>query len=274
MEGIDMQKDAFGIIGYGKMGSSILKGALKSALFDPSEVTVYDLDPSRRTEAAATGIKTVNSIEEVANCSQILVAVKPKDVPALAERLKAIISKGRTLVISIAAGVKISNLESRLGEGTRIIRVMPNIAAAVGEAASVYVANRNATKQDIAFASKLLNGIGVAYQLEDETLIDTVTGLSGSGPAYFFYIMRALDEVGRRSGLPAPLARSLVSQTCKGAGALAAASSEEFDRLIRFVASPGGTTEEALKIIDAKGVSSAIIDAATAAIEKAKRMNY
>jgi len=269
-----MQSDSFGIIGYGKMGSSIVKGAIKSALFDPSNVMVYDLDPPRVAAATTTGLRVVKSLDEMAGCSQLLVAVKPKDVPALAERLKSMMPMRDVLVISIAAGIKLSNLESRLGVDARVIRAMLNIAAAVAEAASVYVANRNATKQDITFASKLLNGIGVAYLVEDESMMDAVTGLSGSGPAYFFYMMRALEEVGRRSGLPAPLVRSLVSQTCKGAGAMAASSPEPFDQLIRFVASPGGTTEEALKVIESKGVSSAIIDAATAAIEKSKRMNY
>jgi len=269
-----LKSDSFGIIGYGKMGSSIVKGAIKSALFDPSDAMVYDLDPSRMKVAAADGVTIAKSLDEMAHCRQLLVAVKPKDIPVLAGQLKAILPTGEALVISIAAGIKLSNLESRLGEGARVIRVMPNIAAAVGEAASVFVANRHATAQDITFVSKLLNGIGVAYQLEDESMIDSVTGLSGSGPAYFFYIMKALEEVGLRSGLPTSLVRSLVSQTCKGAGAMAIKSSESFDQLIRFVASPGGTTEEALKVIDSMGVSSAIIDAAVAAIEKSKRMNY
>lgn len=269
-----MRHPSFGIIGYGKMGSSIVKGAIKSTLLTPSDIIVYDQDATRVSAAANAHMNIAKSINEMSSCRQILIAVKPKDIPSLGEQLKAVLPKGKVLSISIAAGIKLSNLESRLGDGARIIRVMPNIAAAVNEAVSVFVTNKHATKDDIEFASKLLNSVGVGYRLDDESMIDAVTGLSGSGPAYFFYVMKALEEVGLRSGLPAQLVRSLVSQTCKGSGAMAIQSNESFDQLIRFVASPGGTTEEALKVIDAKGVSSAMIEAVTAAIEKSKRMNY
>lgn len=269
-----MQHPSFGIIGYGKMGASIVKGAIGAGILAPTDVIVYDKDALRLEVATNERLNIAKSISEISSCCHILIAVKPKDVPSLGEQLKALLPKGKVLAISIAAGITLSNLESRLGDSARIIRVMPNIAAAVNEAASAFVPNKHATKGDVAFVSKLLNSIGVGYLLDDESMIDAVTGLSGSGPAYFFYIMKALEEVGLRSGLPAPLVRSLVSQTCRGSGAMAAKSDAAFDQLIRFVASPGGTTEEALKVIDAKGVSSAMIEAVTAAIEKSKRMNY
>jgi len=264
----------FGIVGYGKMGSSLVKGALNSGLLSAKSTKVYDLDGARIEFAKRDGLLIVDSLARIAGSDAILLAVKPKDMPKLLDELKALVPAGSALFISIAAGIKIATMESRLGEGSRIVRVMPNIAASVNEAASVFVPNRYAGASDIKFATSLLEGIGVAYRLDNESLIDAVTGVSGSGPAYFFLMMKALEEAGRRSGLPDDLIRSLVSQTCRGAGTLALRSKDSFDQLIKAVASPGGTTEEALRVMESKGFSQTVIEAVVAAIEKSKKMNY
>jgi pyrroline-5-carboxylate reductase len=269
-----MKRASFGVVGYGKMGSSLIKGALNSGLLSLKRTKVYDLDRARVELAKRDGLITVDSLAGIAGSDAILLAVKPKDTPKLLDELRSLIPAGKSLFISIAAGVKIASMEAGLGEGSRVVRVMPNIAASVNEAASVFVPNRWASESDIAFATALLEGVGVAYKLKDESMIDAVTGISGSGPAYFFLMMKALEDVGKKSGLPGDLLRSLVSQTCRGAGALALRSSDSFDQLIRSVASPGGTTEEALRIMDSKGFSQTVIDAVVAAIEKSKKMNY
>ena len=269
-----MKKISFGVVGYGKMGSSLVKGVLNSGLLSAKNTKIYDLDGARIGLAKRDGLFAVESLAEIAGSHAILLAVKPKDMPRLLDKLKALVPAGSALFISIAAGIKIATMESRLGEGSRIVRVMPNIAASVNEAASVFVPNRWVRASDIKFATSLLECIGVAYRLDNESLIDAVTGISGSGPAYFFLMMKAIESAGKRSGLPGDLVRSLVSQTCRGAGTLALRSSEPFDQLIKIVASPWGTTEEALKVMESKGLSQTVIDAVVAAIEKSKKMNY
>lgn len=269
-----MEKISFSIVGYGKMGSSLVKGALNSGLFSTKNTKVYDLDSARIELAKREGLSIVESLAGVVGSDSILLAVKPKEMPKLLYELKALIPAGSALLISIAAGIKIASIESRLGEGSRVIRVMPNIAASVNEAASVFVPNRWTRASDIKFVASLLKGIGVAYRLDNESVIDAVTGLSGSGPAYFFLMMKALQDAGKRSGLSDDLVRSLVSQTCRGAGTLALRSNDSFDQLIKAVASPGGTTEEALRVMESKGFSQTVIEAVVAAIEKSKKINY
>ncbi|MBM5804827.1 MAG: pyrroline-5-carboxylate reductase [Candidatus Verstraetearchaeota archaeon] len=269
-----MKKISFGVVGYGKMGSSLVKGALNSGLLSVKSTKVYDLDGARIKLAKRDGLLTVDSLAGIAGSDIILLAVKPKDMPKLLDELKALVPAGKALFISIAAGIKIATMESRLGEGSRIVRMMLNIAASVNEAASVFVLNRWARASDIKFTTSLLEGIGVAHRLDNESLIDAVTGISGSGPAYFLLMMKALEDAGKRSGLSDDLIRSLVSQTCRGAGTLALRSSDSLDQLIKTVASPGGTTEEALKVMESKGFSQTVIDAVVAATEKSKKMNY
>lgn len=263
---------SFGVIGFGNMGGALVGGAVRSGLLSPPEVTVFDLDPSRMEMARKAGLATAGSLERAASSDALLLAVKPKDMAALLDSLRLVSPPGKQLIISIAAGVTIGTIEARLGEGSRVVRIMPNIAASVNEAASVFVANRSATAADIGFVDSLLRGVGAAFRIEDEAVLDVVTGISGSGPAYFFLLSKALEEVGRGFGLSPELARALVAQTCKGAGSMALQSGESFDRLIGAVASPGGTTEEALKVMDSKGFSQTVAEAVSAAIEKSRKM--
>ena len=267
------KQPSFGIIGYGKMGSSLVKGAIKSGVLSAPLVKAYDMDCAKLELARKDGLSTAGNLADVACSDVILLAVKPKDVPGLLDMLKELVPSGNSLILSIAAGVRLSTIEEKLGEGTRLIRVMPNIAASVNEAASVYVPNKWAKDSDVDFVGGLLGRIGKAFKLPDESMIDAVTGISGSGPAYFFYMMKALETVGKRVGLPEDLVRILVAQTCRGAGTLVLESEFTQDHLMAMVASPGGTTEEALKVMESKDLSSIMIDAVVAAIEKAKKMS-
>jgi pyrroline-5-carboxylate reductase len=267
-------KISFGIVGYGKMGHSIVTGALNSGLLSIKNTKVYDIDDTRIETAKKEGLFTVNNLAGIVGSDCILLAVKPKEMPNLLNELKILIAAGSTLFISIAAGVKIASIESKLGEGSRVIRVMPNIAASVNEAMSVFVPNRWAKASDMKFVKSLLEGIGEAYKLNSESMIDIATGISGSGPAYFFLMMKALEDAGKKSGLSDNLMRLLVSQTCRGAGTLALHSIDSFDQLIKSVASPGGVTEIALSIMESKGLSKTVIEAVIAAIKKSKKLNY
>lgn len=262
----------FGVIGYGKMGSSLVKGALVSGLLKPGDVRVMDMDDGRRDAARRDGLTTVGGLPDLSGCDAILLSVKPKDFPKLLKQIGASLDPRGTLFISIAAGLMLHALERGLGAGARVARVMPNLPASVNEAATVYVMNRHATEKDRDFMKRFLTGVGLAYELDDERLFDAVTGLSGSGPAYFFLMMGAMESAGIRAGLPKGLARSLVAQTCRGSGTLALESDQSLEELIRAVASPGGTTEEALRVLESKGFSSAVAEAIMAAIEKSKKM--
>lgn len=269
-----LKKKSFGVVGYGKMGSSLVKGALNCSLLSTKNTIVYDLNGARIEVAKREGLYTVESLAGIVGSDSILLAVKPKEMPNLLYKLKALIPAGSALFISIAAGIKIASIESKLGEGSRVVRVVPNIAASVNEAVSVFVPNHWTRASDIKFVASLLKGIGMAYRLDNESMIDAVTGISSSGPAYFFLMMKALEDVGKRSGISDDLVRSLVSQTCKGAGTLALRSNDSFDQLIKSVASPGGITEKALRVMESKGFSQTVIEAVFAAIEKSKKMNY
>lgn len=268
-----MDKMSLGVIGYGKMGSSLIKGALNSKLIAAKETRVCDSDAGRLQLATQDGFTVVGGLKELSCSDAILLAVKPKDVPAVLQELRALILPGKCLILSIAAGVRLASLEAGLGAGSRIVRLMPNLAASVNEAAAAFVANRWALATDIAFTEAVLNGIGLSFKLDDESMLDAVTGISGSGPAYFFLLMKAMEGVGRSFGLPDELVRSLVAQTCRGAGSLALKTDMPFDQLISAVASPGGTTEEALKVMESNHFSQTAIDAVSAAIEKSIKMS-
>ena len=270
---IRMNKMNLGIVGYGKMGSSLVKGAINSKLLKAAGISVCDADMSRIEQAKKDGLISVDGLKGIVRCDAILLAVKPKDMHSVLDELKCLAPPDEKLFISIAAGIKISTIESRLGGSPRVIRVMPNIAASVNEAAVVYIPNRWARAEDINFVESLLKGVGLAIRLDDEAHIDAVTGISGSGPAYFFLMMKAIEAAGRKSGLPDALLRPLVAQTCRGAGAIALQCDTSFDNLISNVASPGGTTEEALKVMESEGFSRIVVDAVSAAIEKSQKMS-
>lgn len=255
------------------MGSSLIRGALNSKLISARETRVCDADAARLQMAKDDGLAIADGLKGLACSDAILLAVKPKDAPAVLGELKGLVIPGKSLIISIAAGVKLATIESRLGEGSRVVRLMPNLAASVNEAATAFIPNRWALATDIAFVEALLNGIGLSFRLKDESVIDVVTGLSGSGPAYFFLLMKAMEKTGKKFDLPDELIRSLVAQTCRGAGTLALQADLSFDQLIAAVASPGGTTEEALRVMESKGFSEIVIDAVSAAIEKSFKMS-
>lgn len=266
-----------GIIGYGKMGSSLIRGALKSGILKKDCLIIYDSDEKRTQIAKYEGMMTADTLAEFVSCRAIILAVKPKDMPPLLDNLKQILKNApdpKPLIISIAAGVRLSYLASALGKDSRIIRVMPNIAASVNESVSVFVPNEKTTEEDIEFVNSILEGVGLSIMLKDESLLDVVTGLSGSGPAYFFLLMKAMEEVGKKYSLNNDLIRMIIAQTCKGAGKVAQVSKEPLDQLINSVASPGGTTEEALRVMNSRGFSAIVYEAISAAIEKSKRMGY
>ena len=231
------------MLGCGKMGSAMLAGWLAAGL-RPEDVHIVDPYPS--DWLAAQGLSVNGDLPP--DPAVAMVAVKPQ---MMAEALPTLapFGGGRTLVLSVAAGTPISAFEAALGTDTRVIRAMPNTPAAIGKGITAIIGNGAATDMDAAMAEALLSSIGQVVRLQTEDQIDAVTGVSGSGPAYVFYMIDALAAAGRAEGLPDDLAMQLAKATVAGAGALAEAADETPEQLRINVTSPNGTTQAGLEVL-------------------------
>jgi pyrroline-5-carboxylate reductase len=267
-----------GFIGAGNMGQALAKGLVDRKVFKPAELVASDVDAARRRKfSRATEIAAVrDNLEVVRQAPAILLAVKPQTIDqVLSEIGNQLAHDGtaaRKLFISIAAGVPIARIQSHLGRRCRIIRVMPNAPAMVGEGMAALVRGPAATRADEAFASKLFRAVGRAVALGDETLLDAVTALSGSGPAYVYLFVKAMADAGVEQGLPAKLAYEMALQTLCGAAAQMRQSKTTVEELISVVASPGGTTEAALRSFAALGFPGVVAAAIKAAADRSREL--
>lgn len=259
-----------GFIGAGKMATALAKGFCDFKICAVSEMLASDVQEcARRTFERETGAKTTDSNKQVAEFAKtIILAVKPQSIEVVLEQIKDFITKDH-LVISVAAGIKISFLEGLLPEGTRVIRVMPNTPALVGCGASAYALGRFATKQDEELTHKLFSSVGIAVKVNEE-LLDAVTGLSGSGPAYIYLIIEAMSDGGMAAGLPRDVAVKLAAATVMGAAKMVLETGMHPGQLKDMVTSPGGTTIEGLHELEKSAVRGAFINAVRAAAEKSK----
>ena len=211
----------------------------------------------------------VNALEEntsaVIGANVIVLAVKPQILQKVVTPLGSLVAEARPLLISVAAGVTCSSIEKWVGGDPALIRVMPNTPALIGAGISVLYANSNVGVDQRALSEKIATAVGKTVWIEEESLMDAVTAVSGSGPAYFFYIMQAIYDAGVREGLDAETARLLSLETALGAARLALASTEDPGTLQAQVTSPGGTTEAAIKILDDSGVRDTLRQAVSAA---------
>ena len=237
-------------IGGGNMARSLIGGLLNDGLLadriwvaDPNPTT---LEGIRDDFAAHT---TSDNAEAVRQAQVVILAVKPQQIKSVAQELASTIGSNHPLVISIAAGIREQNLRSWLGEGVAIVRTMPNTPALVRSGATVMFANNAVNKEQKNLAESILRAVGMTLWIEDENLMDAVTALSGSGPAYFFLIMDAMQNAGEQLGLPGNTARLLTLQTALGAAKMALESTEELTELRQRVTSPGGTTERAIHVL-------------------------
>ena len=204
----------------------------------------------------------------------VLIAVKPQMMGEALPTLKAL-EPGATLFVSVAAGTPISAFETALGEGSRIIRAMPNTPAAVGRGITALIANAHAGDGDMALAETLLAAVGQTVQLDSEAQMDAVTGVSGSGPAYVFHLIETLAAAGVAQGLPDALAMQLAKATVAGAGALAEAAEEDPGQLRKNVTSPNGTTQAALEVLmdETNGFPALLPRAVAAATNRSKELS-
>jgi pyrroline-5-carboxylate reductase len=250
-------------LGAGKMASAMIQGLLRSGVCLPGEITAASPEPSHLEALRdSTGIQvTASNIDAARAADTVILCVKPKEVAtALAQSAPALDGK---LLVSIAAGLRISTLKQS-APASRIIRAMPNTPALVGKSATAYSVAPEATAQDTALVERIFSGVGEVHTVE-EKLIDAVTAVSGSGPAYIFLVIEALTDGGIRCGLPAPLARRLAIQTVTGAGELCLQTGEHPAILREMVTSPGGTTAAALATLEEHGVRAAFIEAVQSA---------
>lgn len=255
-----------GVIGCGKMGTALVGGAIRTGAVAAKDV--MGVDPyaaARESFAASTGATACDNLAALAGCEVILLCTKPQDV-AVALREAAAVAEKPVLFISIAAGVTLAALEQAAGSH-RVIRAMPNTPALVGMGAAAYCLGNLANRSDAELAGKLLGSVGLAVQVP-ERLMDAVTGLSGSGPAYIYLVIEALADGGVRAGLPRADALKLATQTVLGAAAMVMETGEHPAVLKDMVTSPGGTTIAGLAELERHGLRAALIDAVTAATRR------
>jgi pyrroline-5-carboxylate reductase len=267
-----MSIPTIGFLGAGKMATALAKGLLKAELTTSDRLTASDVYPSAREAfARETQSRTVpTNLEVIDHCEVIFVAVKPDQVRNLLNEIRPGLNPARHLLISIAAGVTVAQLEAG-APGIRVIRVMPNTPALVGAGASAYALGSAATKGDGELAQRLLGSVGLAIEVK-EKLLDAVTGLSGSGPAYAFLMIEALADGGVAAGLPRDVAQRLAAQTLLGAAKMALETGWHPGELKDAVCSPGGTTIEGVHELEKAGLRAGLMNAVRAAADKSRRL--
>lgn len=262
-----------GLLGAGAMGEA-LAGGLLAAGTPAAQILAAEPDAARREGVAARlGIRVVGDGAEVVRASDVVViAVKPGVAAAALDALAALPAdvRRRPLWVSIAAGVTLRTLASHLPEGARIVRAMPNTPALVRAGATAFAANAEATEADRAAARGLFEAVGYVWEAPAEALLDAVTGLSGSGPAYVFVLLEALADAGVAAGLPREAAYPLATHTVLGAARLALETGRHPGSLKDQVTSPGGTTIAGLERLEAGGFRAAVQAAVAAATRRAR----
>jgi pyrroline-5-carboxylate reductase len=261
-----------GFLGAGKMATALAKGFIRAGLVTANQVIASDLvETSRAAFAKETGAKTAAFNPDVLKfASVIVVSVKPGQVEDLLTEIRGQFTE-KHLLISIAAGIRLVNLEDGLDEGARVIRVMPNTPALVAASATAFAVGKAATIEDGQLALKLFSAVGVAFQVT-EPLLDAVTGLSGSGPAYGYLMIEALSDGGVAAGLPRDMATRLAAQTLLGSAKMVLETGLHPGALKDMVASPGGTTIEGLQELEKGAVRASLMNAVRAAAERSRRL--
>ncbi|MGH7787714.1 MAG: pyrroline-5-carboxylate reductase [Candidatus Binatia bacterium] len=259
-----------GFIGGGNMANAMIKGFVAARVCTARQIIASDVDATKRAALKRRlGVAaTADNAEVVRGAPVILLAVKPQIIDPVLTALRPLVTP-RTLFVSIAAGIPTARLERGLGSGARVVRVMPNTPALLGVGMSVAVRGRYATAADERLVLKLLRTVGRARAVGDEQLIDAVTGLSGSGPAYVYLFAEALIAGGVAAGLSQPLATELALQTVRGAAAMLQESGETPQRLREMVTSPGGTTLAGLSELERRGFTEAVAGAVLVATRRA-----
>jgi pyrroline-5-carboxylate reductase len=265
--------DSIAIIGVGQMGGALTRGFVRSGIINAPKIFIYDLDRGkveRLRQELGVGV-VESSGQAVKNCEAVLVAVKPQQINDLLVGIKDDITEEKVL-ITIAAGVCTTRIESVLGKQVPVVRVMPNSPALVGEGMSAISKGRYASDEDAEAVKELFKTVGEVIDLP-ESMIDTITAISGSGPAYFYLMVEAMIEAGKKAGLGSEIAEKAVKQTIIGAAKMLKMTGRSPEELRGMVTSPGGTTEAALRVFEEFDFKNMVWQAIDAAIIRAKELS-
>ena len=272
MKKMNIQK--IGFIGGGNMASSLISGLIASG-HSPQHLWVSDINPDAlKALAENLNVNTSTSNDTVINEVDVIVlAVKPQILSNVAKSAAALIQQNKSLVVSIAAGISQQSLSQWLGADTAIVRCMPNTPALVLTGATALHANARVTVEQRNLAENIMRSVGIALWVKDESELDAVTAVSGSGPAYYFLLMEAMEKAALELGLSEATARLLVQQTALGAAKIALESSESPEQLRRRVTSPGGTTQRAIETFEQGGFTELVSKALHAARDRSIEMS-
>lgn len=261
-----------GLIGGGKMGEVLVRGIISGGLVPASHVMIADIIKERRDELSrAYGVMVTPDNKQIARDVDILIlAVKPQNMAAMLDDLAPVVGK-TPLIVSIAAGITTKFIEARLKEGMRVIRVMPNTPALIGEGMTALTSGAAATETDLALAQMIFNAVGLTVVVKED-MMNAVTGLSGSGPAFGFIIIEALSDAGVRMGLNRDIALKLAAQTLIGAAKLCLKGDKHPGELKDMVASPGGTTIAGIKALEEGKIRATLMAAVEAATLRAREL--
>ncbi|MFO0956819.1 MAG: pyrroline-5-carboxylate reductase [Isosphaeraceae bacterium] len=262
----------WGFIGAGKMASALIRGLLRAGLASPQSIRASDPHgQSRESIAREAGIHVTGDNAEVARLSEVLViAVKPQSMRAALDSIRPCM-KATHLVISVAAGTTLAAIADRLGPDCRLVRVMPNTPALVGEGAAAYSLGPNADEADEGLVKTFLTAVGSCHRVPED-LMDAVTGLSGSGPAFVYLAIEALSDGGVRAGLPRDIALALAAQTVLGAARMVVETGLHPGLLKDQVTSPGGTTIAGIHALERASARAAFMDAVVAATARSREL--
>lgn len=253
------------------MAEALIRGLLRGNVFAPADVTASGPREERMGELRERfGIRTTTDNREAAKAAIVVLSVKPQILSRVLDQVGDGISSD-TLVISIAAGVPVSAIQSRLAPGTRVVRAMPNTPALVDAAATAIAGGEHARDEDLAAAKRIFDAVGITVIL-DESQMDAVTGLSGSGPAYVFLILEALSDAGVKVGLSRRNSQLLAAQTLLGSAKLLIETNEHPGRLKDMVTSPGGTAITGLHTLENGGLRTTLMNAVEAATRRSREL--
>lgn len=262
-----MNNSKIAFIGAGNMANSLIHGLINKGV-PKDNITACDIDQDKLQGLVDTcGIRTASIADAARSANVIVLAVKPQVMEQVCTNLHTFLAETGCIIISIAAGVPLRSLEEWLGPQQAIVRCMPNTPALVSESATGLFSNAHTNDEQAKLAESILSAVGICSWLDSEAQIDMVTALSGSGPAYYFLLMEAMEQAAVTMGLDPKMARQFTIQTALGAAKLAASSDVAPDELRRRVTSPGGTTEAAIKSFESDAFRS-IVERAIVAAQK------
>lgn len=270
----DMSSKTLTFIGAGNMASSLIGGLVADG-YDPKHIVASDPDSGKLADLSARlGIQSASdNIAAIRQADVVILAVKPQALEQLCQDIKDAVQQRKPLVVSIAAGIREADMQTWLGGGIALVRTMPNTPAMLQTGATVLHAGNSVSTDQRDLAESILRAVGLTRWVDSEALMDTATALSGSGPAYFFLVMEAMESAAIANGMAADTARLLTIQTALGAARMAIESSDAPATLRQKVTSPGGTTERALSILEQGKLRSLFEEAISGACERSRELS-